>query len=303
MELYKGLLLLHIAAGTVALLSGAAALMAVKGRKGHKQTGTVYNYCMYIVGISALVMTTMKFNPFLLSISVFTLYLSFSGMRAMQYWRVGRQSLTLRGKLPYLLAVITALFMILYPFIQMAIANTAFVPVLSIFGSIMLILSVRDLQLLADENTTGKQNRVWLMQHIGKMSGSYIAAATAFLVNNVSLKPAWIVWILPTVVGSVLTTIASRKWSKRLAKPRKVRPAAALGFIVPAIFAIPTQAAQQLRGVICDEKGYAVAYANAGIQNSHPGTMSNDHGEFVVFLPDTMQTDTIKVNCRMGQPF
>jgi uncharacterized membrane protein len=303
MELYKGLLLLHIAAGTVALLSGAAALMAVKGRKGHKQTGTVYNYCMYIVGISALVMTTMKFNPFLLSISVFTLYLSFSGMRAMQYWRVGRQSLTLRGKLPYLLAVITALFMILYPFIQMAIANTAFVPVLSIFGSIMLILSVRDLQLLADENTTGKQNRVWLMQHIGKMSGSYIAAATAFLVNNVSLKPAWIVWILPTVVGSVLTTIASRKWSKRLAKPRKVRPATVLGFVVPAIFAIPTQAAQQLRGVICDEKGYAVAYANAGIQNSHLGTMSNDHGEFVLFLPDNMQTDTIKVSCRMGQPF
>lgn len=297
MELYKGLLLLHIAAGTVALLCGAAALMAVKGRKGHSRTGSVYNYCMYIVGISALVMTTIKFNPFLLSISVFTLYLSFSGMRAMQYWRLGRPSITLHSKLPYLTAVATALFMILYPFVKMAIANTAFVPVLSIFGSIMLVLSVRDLQLLADKNTTGKHNRVWLMQHIGKMSGSYIAAVTAFLVNNISLKPAWIVWILPTVVGSVLTTMAARKWNRKLTKPGRVKPAAATGFVVPAIFALQANAAQVVRGVICDEKGNAVAYANVGIQNSPLGTMTNEHGAFVLFLPDSMQTDTVKMSC------
>ncbi|MBL7693148.1 MAG: carboxypeptidase-like regulatory domain-containing protein [Flavipsychrobacter sp.] len=297
MELYKGLLLLHIAAGTVALLCGTAALMAVKGRKGHKQTGTVYNYCMYVVGISAMVMTMIKFNPFLLSISVFTLYLTFSGMRAMQYWRSGRPSLTFRGRLPYLTAVVTALFMILYPFIKMAITNAAFVPVLSIFGSIMLILSVRDLQLLADENTTGKQNRVWLLQHIGKMSGSYIAAITAFLVNNVSLKPAWIVWILPTVVGSVLTTMTARKWTKRLTKPGRVKPAAVLGIVLPIIFTTHSHAAQDIRGVICDEKGHAVAYANVGIQNSSLGTMTNEHGAFVLFLPDTMRTDTVKVSC------
>lgn len=297
MELYKGLLLLHIAAGTVALLCGTAALMAVKGRKGHKQTGTVYNYCMYVVGISALVMTMIKFNPFLLSISVFTLYLTFSGMRAMQYWRSGRPSLTFRGRLPYLTAVVTALFMILYPFITMAMTNAAFVPVLSIFGSIMLILSVRDLQLLADENTTGKQNRVWLLQHIGKMSGSYIAAITAFLVNNVSLKPAWIVWILPTVVGSVLTTMAARKWNRKLTKPTRVKPAAALGFVVPAIFALQVNAAQVVRGVICDGEGKPVAYANVGIQHSSLGTMTDEHGAFVLFMPDTMQKDTIKVSC------
>lgn len=297
MELYKGLLLLHIAAGTVALLCGAAALMAVKGRKGHKQTGQVYNYCMYVVGLSALVMTILRFNPFLLSISVFTLYLTFSGMRAMQYWREGRATLTLREKLPYLLAAATALFMILYPIALMVMARSAFVPVLSVFGGIMLVLSLKDLQLIADETTTGKQNRIWLMQHIGKMSGSYIAAITAFLVNNVSIKPSWIVWILPTVVGTVLTTLATRKWSKRLAKSRKIKVAAIPGIMITVVFAVPTHAAQQVRGVVCNEKGQAVAYANVGIQYSTLGTMTDERGAFVLFLPDAMQHDTIKVSC------
>ncbi|MBE2289060.1 MAG: carboxypeptidase-like regulatory domain-containing protein [Chitinophagaceae bacterium] len=297
MELYKGLLLLHIAAGTVALLCGAAALMAVKGRKGHKQTGTVYNYCMYVVGVSALVMTTLKFNPFLLSISVFTLYLTFSGMRAMQYWREGRPTLTFRGKLPYILAAGTALFMILYPVALMVIARTAFVPVLSIFGGIMLVLSIKDLQVLGDETTTGKQNRIWLMQHIGKMSGSYIAAITAFLVNNVSIRPSWIIWILPTVVGTVLTTMAARKWNKRLTKPKNLKRAAIPGIMITVVFAAPTHAAQQVRGVVCNEKGQSVAYANVGIPNSPLGTMTNEYGAFVLFLPDTLQHDTIKVSC------
>jgi ABC-type enterochelin transport system permease subunit len=43
-----------------------------------------------------------------------------------------------------------------------------------------------------------------MRDHIGKMSGSYIAAITAFLVNNVDFLPPLVVWLSPTILGTMV---------------------------------------------------------------------------------------------------
>jgi hypothetical protein len=45
------------------------------------------------------------------------------------------------------------------------------------------------------------------------MSGSYIAATTAFLVVNIQLPQYnWTLWLLPTVIGSILISRSVRKY-------------------------------------------------------------------------------------------
>jgi len=46
--------------------------------------------------------------------------------------------------------------------------------------------------------------------HIGKISGGYIAAFTAFLITN-QVLPSIVGWLLPTVLGSVFIAYWLRK--------------------------------------------------------------------------------------------
>jgi len=51
----------------------------------------------------------------------------------------------------------------------------------------------------------------WLLVHIQRMIGSYIAAATAFLVVNNTILPGIVAWLLPTVILVPLIF----KWSNK----------------------------------------------------------------------------------------
>ncbi len=215
--IYKTLLILHVIAGFTGLASGLAAMIVKKSRGIHTQAGKVYYLGMYASGITALIMTIIKFNPFLLAIGIFTLYLVYSGKQAIAYWRVKEPwSLRFNELAPSLTGILVALFMIGYPFFQMIMEGRFFVPVLGIFGIVLFINALQDLMMLRKVSNRVPRNKKFLLQHIGKMGGSYIAATTAFLVNNVSFDPGWVVWLLPTFVGSFLIANAIRQWKVRL---------------------------------------------------------------------------------------
>ena len=219
--MYKILLILHVAVGIVALVSGATAIFSKKGGKLHLNSGKAYVAAMYSIGITALIMTIMKFNPFLLSIALFSSYLTFSGNQAIKYWRLKEAFIpTLKYKLPYYIAFLTSLFMIGYPVASMILSKSFFVPVLGVFGSIMLVNSIRDIRKHAKYDNFKPRRKEWLIQHIGMMGGAYIATTTAFLVNNVHIEPMWIWWLLPSVIGSVFITRSIREWQKKLFKTK-----------------------------------------------------------------------------------
>ena len=215
--MYQFILLIHVAIGAIALLGGAAAILTKKGGKLHKQAGKVYYYCMYGIGLSAFVMTIIKFNPFLMSIAIFSVYMTHSGKRAIDNWRLKKAYVpTVRDQVPFYIALLTAVFMIGFPVSQMISTGVFYVPILAVFGGIMLLFAIKDTRKYSDAGNFYPKNKMWLVHHIGMMGGAYIATFTAFLVNNIRFSPGWVVWLLPTAVGTPLIVRASIQWSKKL---------------------------------------------------------------------------------------
>lgn len=63
--------------------------------------------------------------------------------------------------------------------------------------------------------------RNWLTMHIGGMLGSYIGVITATLVVNgskiplVSEIPTLLLWFIPTIIGTPIISVVSRRYSSR----------------------------------------------------------------------------------------
>jgi hypothetical protein len=211
------LLITHIIFGTSALLSGACAMLVRKTPGIHTKAGKIFYLSMYGAAATALLLSLINFSPFLLSIGIFTFYLTYTGKNAIDNWRRKEPlQADFYTQLPPIIGMVVALWMIANPIITMIQTNNIYVPLLAIFGTILLINAGQDFIFLRNPANLYPKNKDFLLQHIGKMGGSYIAATTAFLVNNVSLDPAWIVWLLPTFVGSFMITLAIIKWKKKL---------------------------------------------------------------------------------------
>ena len=61
-------------------------------------------------------------------------------------------------------------------------------------------------------NSTVKQS--WMYNHIVRMMGAMIASYTAFLVVNVQIDMQWILWLLPSIIGSIFITIFLKKYTR-----------------------------------------------------------------------------------------
>ena len=74
--------------------------------------------------------------------------------------------------------------------------------------------------------------RWWFFRHMSDMLGSYIGLLTAFSVQRVStflpVDIAWVVWIAPAVVGSVLIGRWMAHYRKRFDAPTAATVAAAV---------------------------------------------------------------------------
>lgn len=74
--------------------------------------------------------------------------------------------------------------------------------ILGVFGAIGVFLSFTDLRIFLLRKEFSQ--KALIKEHIGKMSGSYIAAFTAFAVNNIHFLPSIIIWLAPTLFGTLL---------------------------------------------------------------------------------------------------
>ena len=72
-------LILHIAAGTLALLSGPLAIAFKHGGKLHRIAGKIFFFAMMVVAASAAVIGIAHKSYFLLIVAVFSAYLVSSG--------------------------------------------------------------------------------------------------------------------------------------------------------------------------------------------------------------------------------
>jgi predicted membrane protein DUF2306 len=134
----KILLYTHIAGGGLSLITGAIALIVVKGGKIHRRVGMVFFIAMMFVAVSAFVIAIVKSLDFLLAISIFSFYMNYTGYRALKNREVLFKWF---DWLPLVFSVATVAYM----FYTM---NT----VLLVFGGILSLFIIQDIRLqFADE--------------------------------------------------------------------------------------------------------------------------------------------------------
>lgn len=214
MSLPQLFLYIHIACGATALLCGLIALITKKGHRVHIQSGNIFYWSMVLVAITSFVLAIIKFNPFLLAIGIFTLYMNVRGRRYIFYHRlISSYTPKAMDTWPVYIGLVTSIFMILFPIYYRLVYGESIVFVLAVFG-LILFLNVRtDLKILKANKTFEPNNKLWISKHIGMMTGAYIASTTAFLVNTVQIEPSWILWLLPTLIGVPYIFISIKKWN------------------------------------------------------------------------------------------
>ncbi|PKL77645.1 MAG: hypothetical protein CVV25_14040 [Ignavibacteriae bacterium HGW-Ignavibacteriae-4] len=193
------LLVLHVVFGGSALVLGLFSTSSQKGKKLHKKSGFYFFISMLIVSITAIVLSSIKGSTFLFHIGIFSLYMNYSGLRAIRNKKLTPST---SDWIVNIASLINTILMI-----------ASFELVLVIFGLISLQLVYSQLRLFYFHIRNKEIPRMtWLVQHIGMMVGTYISTFTAFLVVNVNfISPAWIVWILPTVIFTPMIFYWTRK--------------------------------------------------------------------------------------------
>lgn len=194
------LLLLHIATGFIALLTGMLAILSRKGGMLHKRSGSIFFWCMVTVALTAVVLSAMRGHAFLLHIGLFALYQAHGGWRSIR-----NKALRPAGQDWVMLAIggINGVWMVV-----------SMNPVLMVFGGISVWLAIQDTRTFVSTARGGTVGpKAWLVRHIGMMMGTYIATTTAFLLTAMGRNDlGFMAWLAPTLIGVPFIVYATRRY-------------------------------------------------------------------------------------------
>ena len=212
-QLFTAILILHIASGGTGLITGTINLMRRKGDKLHNRLGLVFTYAMISAGSSAIVLSLMHPNYFLFIVGVFTLYMVSTGYR---YIRLRLEGIDNDPKaLDWVLTGSMAIAGIGFLFFGawQLYKGVNFGIVMLVFGLIGMLFVRQDLKYYRGKSEV---RNYWLLAHLQRMTGGYIAALTAFLVVNANnfppIMPGLVYWLLPTAILTPMIIFWSRKY-------------------------------------------------------------------------------------------
>lgn len=208
------LLIIHIAAGAIALLVAPVAMIVKKGGRSHARWGLTFFWAMTIIFVTALFLSTVKWMPFLLMIAVFSYYSVLSGYR----WKFlkgvhnGSQQVL---KFDWIALLINAVFntgFIAWGIYLLAQGYMSAFPFLALgFGIFGIRLSHQNYNLFTKQH----HPKTWLFQHIGGMVGGFIATVTAFSAQMMGFMPAWLQWSWPSIIGIPLISFWIATYRKK----------------------------------------------------------------------------------------
>ena len=209
------LLIVHIIAGFTALAAAAVATISKSldiAHRWHVYSGIVFFWGMVGVFLTAIPLAIMGRNIFLLLIAILSFYFALAG------WRYGTHRRGSPRPLDWVSAgvmVLVAGIMIIFGVFLLSRGNTNGVTMI-VFGAIGATLSFADLRNLRHGGARGVER---IAQHLTMMLAATIATLTAFLVTNLTLQPAFIVWLAPTLVITPIIVV----WNRRIRAGKRVR--------------------------------------------------------------------------------
>ena len=206
-------LITHVAAGVIALLVAPLAIIAKKGGMHHKRWGLLFFWSMTVIFITALFLSTFKWIPFLLMISVFSYYAVFSGYR----WKFLKR--LHRGQQPrwfdWLAAILNALMNIIFVVWGIYLIFLHSIHTLSFlaigFGTLGLLISFQNIKLFLRPHKA----QAWLHRHISGMLGGFIATLTAFSTQVMDFMPVGLQWSWPSLIGIPLIIMFRRSLQRK----------------------------------------------------------------------------------------
>lgn len=186
----------HVTGGMAALLSGPVALLSKRGSRQQDNGIWVHFIAMALTCTSGFLMAILHDIPMLMAIAIFSFYSTWVGFKT---WLTPGSKPGLIDWLPVAVGLPTVAYMFWT-------GNT----ILMVFGGFFLLGLVQDfLWLRKGSARTAADAASYFVSRFG---GSYIATLTAFLVVNFSqVGPQWIWWIGPSIVGSPLLGLLSKK--------------------------------------------------------------------------------------------
>lgn len=201
---------IHIAAGVVALLTGVIALVTRKGGLRHRQAGRTYVASMGVVVVTVLPLLALDPSPnrvFLTLIAIFSGYFAFSGYRVLSRKRPVDNA----EPVDWAAAVfVVGACLILGGWgVSLLLGGNSFGTVMIVFGVIGLTVGFSDLRVFRDPVRRGP----WMMDHLSRMMGAYIATVTAVSVVNLTMVSPVVSWLWPTAIGIPLIWYWFRKYS------------------------------------------------------------------------------------------
>ncbi len=209
---------LHIAAGSLALLSGYVALYSVKGRQVHRKSGTIFVYAMLLMCVAGTTMAAVKGAAPAVNIpaGLLTSYMvitSLTTVRSIPWWS--------RKKDIALFLLALGIGVACIRFAAEAFASPrglrdgipAFPFVLFAFGA--LLGASLDLRMIMSGPLTGARR---LTRHLWRMSFALLIAALSFFIGQAKVipKPVRIMPLLALPVLAVLVTMFFWLWRVRI---------------------------------------------------------------------------------------
>ena len=215
-NVFKIFLVLHIAGGTLGLITGTINLIRRKGDRIHKRTGKVFMYSMLTAGFSSLVLSILHPNYFLFMIGIFTLYMIATGKRYINMKLSGGTQKATRVDWGITIVMLAAAVLFIGLGIKILTKPNFFGTVFIVFGTLGLLFVKLD---FVNYQGRSRAKNYWLLAHLQRMTGAYIASLTAFLVVNAKYfpeyMPAALFWLLPTAILVPFIIRWSRKYEVR----------------------------------------------------------------------------------------
>ena len=225
------LVVAHVGAGVTALLVAPVAMLTRKGGGAHRRWGRVYFRAMFVIFVTALALLLFRPNVFLFIISILSFYGAFSGVRSLRRKHPERGE---RAAWPdwgaALLALAAGLGFVVWGALPLSSSTVSETPTaFSVLGIIFGVILTKDaLDDLVSFRRPSRDPLWWWTYHLERMVGSYLAAVTAFMVQNVGpLLPEaliWTVWVAPGLAGGVGISFWIRYYRLRFSGGHKPQP-------------------------------------------------------------------------------
>jgi uncharacterized membrane protein len=212
----------HIVAGSISLLTGLLAIiLGKKGDNTHKKIGIVFFYAMLVVFLSSwIVFVFIRPNVFLFVISVFSFYLCFSGYFVLKRKKIGLEKWydIAAAWFALIIGALGIIYGAIYLYQKMNFIMAGLVIGFSYFT---FSFGLRDVRFYM-KPPQQLDKMWWWYYHMQSMIGGFIAAFTAFAVQNADKvlpnNMSWIMWVLPAAVGVPLSSWWANKYRKKFNK-------------------------------------------------------------------------------------